>query len=458
MPPFEILDKSIKSEEILSRVNKHLAENMKNKEYENDPFLEAEEKINNQGDNFDTLDGSYEKICRNCDPWTFVQITSHRAKTGEYIVFVKKIIRKLIHPFTKLILGKQREFNIQLSTFLGNFLTDFRQQAVYEEEKRELLIERLKNEIINKAVEDQNGVINRSIEEQRNENRVLEERMRGLQRAFDSLESAYYSITKDLAEAMSTRVSKGDLQNEDVKAVNSLISRAKSHFLYHRFNEQFSGDIESEKKLYIPYIKYFKNCKNVLDLGCGRAPFLRLLHENGIPGTGIDSNASMVAKVRKEGFSIEHKDALEYLMNIENSSVDGVFMGHLVEHLKLEELITLLRYSHMKLDTGGRFIFETPNTGSLFVLSNVYFKDGTHQLPRHPDFYRFLVEDIGFRDIELKYSYRVPMEEKLTFLPPAETPGGGKAEEKEHGIHNENINFLRDFLFNGTNVAIIARK
>ncbi len=454
---------SLRSEEILKRVRKHVAEKTRDETYSTDPFLEAEKhdsKINHQEQAhtfLDSLDRAYEKLCQDADPWEFIEITSHRGKVGTYIVLLKKLLRKAIHPITKLILGKQREFDLQLSMFLGRLVNTFREHVTQEEDKKQARHEKLLMEILDgykKTQEVQNEILKRQNNAIDFQNKVAknEERLNSIQRAFDSLELAYCSLTKDMAKSLTRSNGKTGKDREEAEKI---ISRARSHFSYKKFNEKFSGEVEFEKKLYKQYLKYFRGCQKVLDLGCGRAPFLELLKENSIGALGVDSDIKMVESARRSGFNIEQGDALEYIEKQGSETFDGIFMGHLVEHFPLHDLVSVLRHSYISLKKGCYLVFETPNIASLFVLSNAYFKDGTHSLPRHAEFYKFLAEDVGFRDVSIKYSYRVSEEEGLKLMPEDSVD---KTLQPERKVYNHNIRFLRDTLFGETNTAIIAKK
>ena len=64
---------------------------------------------------------------------------------------------------------------------------------------------------------------------------------------------------------------------------------------------------------------------------------------------------------------------------------------------------------------------ETPNTASLYVMANTYYRDPTHQRPVHPETYEFLARAHRFSDVELRYSSPVPFHVSVPPLPSVET-------------------------------------
>ncbi len=57
-------------------------------------------------------------------------------------------------------------------------------------------------------------------------------------------------------------------------------------FDYGRFAERFRGTEEYVKAGQEFYLPYFRDCRNVLDIGCGRGEFLEMMRSAGCPGEG----------------------------------------------------------------------------------------------------------------------------------------------------------------------------
>src|SRR5580698_8083642 len=80
-------------------------------------------------------------------------------------------------------------------------------------------------------------------------------------------------------------------------------------FDYSRFAERFRGSEEYVTAGQQFYLPYFQNCKNVLDIGCGRGEFLKMMRDAGVPARGIELCAESVAVCRAQGLEAEIADA-----------------------------------------------------------------------------------------------------------------------------------------------------
>ena len=74
----------------------------------------------------------------------------------------------------------------------------------------------------------------------------------------------------------------------------------------------------------------------VLELACGPGVFLDLLAARGISCSGVDIDDGMVAECRANGHDVVLGDALKYLADVNNSSLNGLFAAHFLEHLPSE--------------------------------------------------------------------------------------------------------------------------
>lgn len=177
--------------------------------------------------------------------------------------------------------------------------------------------------------------------------------------------------------------------------------------LYVSFEERFRGSrdlIKERLKVYLPYIaKSIVGTTEtpVLDIGCGRGEWLELLRENGYAGLGIDRNRIMIHQCLELGLDAAESDAIEYLRNREKDSLGAVTGFHIVEHLPLNVLLSLLDECLNALKPGGMIIFETPNPENLIVGACNFYTDPTHLRPIPPATLKFLAEARGFRDVEI---------------------------------------------------------
>ena len=217
---------------------------------------------------------------------------------------------------------------------------------------------------------------------------------------------------------------------------------------YVGFENRFRGNEEDVKKQQESYLPYFKNKGKVLDLGCGRGEFLELLKKNGIESEGLDVNQQMVDICHEKGLCCQKGDILEKLAEKEDNSLSGIFSSQVIEHLLPSYLKRLLELAYIKLAPLSHIVLETINPTSVFSLVQIYFLDISHEKPLHPQALKFLMESVGFEDVEIKYSK--PMEEeKLRELPGA---------DETISIMNQNIDKLNRLLYSPPNYAVIGKK
>ena len=172
--------------------------------------------------------------------------------------------------------------------------------------------------------------------------------------------------------------------------------------IYVAFEDEFRGrrdDIKERCKVYIPYLEQIKKkigTFTTLDIGCGRGEWLELLKENRFTAQGIDINRIMVQQCKDLELEVDEADAIFYLSEQESNSI-GIITGfHIIEHLNLKILITLIEESLRVLIPGGILIFETPNPENIIVGSCNFYVDPTHNRPIPPITSKFLLESRGF--------------------------------------------------------------
>ena len=183
--------------------------------------------------------------------------------------------------------------------------------------------------------------------------------------------------------------------------------------VYALFEERFRGspaDIARGQRWYLDVLKGVPG--PVLDVGCGRGEFLRLLASAGIAGSGLESNPVSVAACRRDGLEVEQGDALVALARRPAGKLGAVVAFQVVEHWPPEAIFGFLQEARRVLAPGGVLVAETVNTDSLSTLRTFYL-DPTHVRPVPPEALRFLAEAAGFSDARIELRSPLPASQRL---------------------------------------------
>jgi SAM-dependent methyltransferase len=195
-------------------------------------------------------------------------------------------------------------------------------------------------------------------------------------------------------------------------------------FDYSHFEAQFMNR-EYIQMLRQPQIRYFKDCKKVMDLACGPGFFLELLNQAGIEAVGVDRNETLVEKIRQKQLKAVHSDVFRYLDTVEER-YEGIFCSHLLEHLPFAEVVRLIEKIVLRLLPEGTLVFVLPNPGSIRLHLFGFWRD-----PEHVRFYNgsLIASVCQHYGLKLEYSneeetpnqLKTPRLEPISF--PTDKPG-----------------------------------
>ena len=164
------------------------------------------------------------------------------------------------------------------------------------------------------------------------------------------------------------------------------------------------SDIEARLERYLPYLACAQVGQPgwpVLDLGCGRGEWLRLLRKRGLLARGVDTNPAMLDEARKEGLDVSNVDLITALRSAEASSVGAVTAFQVVEHLDQNTLLALFQQALRVLQPGGVLLLETPNPENLQVGAYSFWLDPTHVRPIPPPLLAHSASYFGFIDVAI---------------------------------------------------------
>jgi SAM-dependent methyltransferase len=173
--------------------------------------------------------------------------------------------------------------------------------------------------------------------------------------------------------------------------------------LYSALEDRFRGtreEIKERLKIYLPYVQALPD-PIVIDLGSGRGEWLELLTEAGIKARGVERNSVSIAQCRERGFDVVDNDVISYLRSLAGASVSTITGFHIIEHVSIDALVTLLDEVLRVLRPGGVAIFETPNPENVLVGSNFFYLDPTHKHPVPSELMEFLFDNRGFDATEV---------------------------------------------------------
>ncbi|RXA20099.1 class I SAM-dependent methyltransferase [Methanosarcina sp. MSH10X1] len=393
-------------------------------------------------------------------------ISSHRPFAGAILVKGRELVHGEVKRYVDSIISKQNEFNRTVASALNKLSRQVRSEVnrevtgKIESLKADLYnqmdqgIENLKTEV-NKELTSEKDSLKLEIRKEIN-NGAASLKPEVCKEVDTVLNSFIYSLNTELENKIWLRSVLDKKIGESYELQEIKLSEPEELGInYFKFEERFRGSCEDIKGRQSKFFKYFEGRSNVLDIGCGRGEFLELLKEKGVDAKGVDLDEDMIAQCRSRGLCVELNDAVSYLEQLPDGSLDGIFIDQVVEHLKPEYLTKLLRLCYRKLGFGHYILIETVNPLSLFSFANFYI-DLTHVKPVHPETLKFLLESTGFTELEVFFISPVSEEARLEKLPVFE--GVTDKEKAITEIYNRNIDLLNSRLYGAQDYAVIGKK
>lgn len=148
------------------------------------------------------------------------------------------------------------------------------------------------------------------------------------------------------------------------------------------------------------YIPLFAHCASVLDIGCGPGMFLDMIKEHNpvCQSLGIDIDQAMVDRVTQRGFRGKCLPVTR-LSELTGERFDGIYAGHIIEHLTGNEALIFLSTCYTLLNPGGLFLCKTPNWEVPYVRHEGFWLDITHVRPYPARLLDKILNDIGYVNV-----------------------------------------------------------
>lgn len=295
------------------------------------------------------------------------------------------------------------------------------QRLTQQAQEREQQITQQTQELISKSQEQ--------IQQLEQQNQVLQKLTEWQKQVLAQLNSDFAVVRRDavlqrnsfsdLIESMQ-KVYQHELTTVEKEKIVLQYSEEHLENYYVAFEDAFRGDSSDIKKtlqIYLPYLQIVKHESaeelQILDIGCGRGEWLKLLAEQNITARGVDLNRVMVKECHDQELAVELNDAIEFLKAQQDNSVSVITAFHIIEHLPFSLLYALFRQALRVLKPKGMIIFETPNPENILVGSHTFYHDFTHKNPITPTSIEFLARYNGFTDTQILRLHPYPENAKV---------------------------------------------
>lgn len=346
-------------------------------------------------------------------------------------------------------LEELKKWNKEQEQIFASWMEDKKQEISLLQDQLKTLQEELRESNI--RAEQETEKIRKELEEKLNEQQLnhtvkVDKLNEALEKSEENMSYLTYKMNKIKKEGIKVKLIEGKSEIEE----KGLAVDEEVKLDYFLFENKFRGTEKSIKKNQEQYLKYYKGKENILDIGCGRGEFLELLNEHHISAQGIDVYGEFADYCKDKGLKAAKQDALSYMREQKDNSIGGIFMGQVAEHLENDYLLNLLANCHEKMEKGAYFIAETPNPTNLSTFASSFYLDPSHVKPVHPEAFKFMLEYVGFKEVEIIYTESSKSAYRLPLL---NASGASNLEE-----FNSGINCLSDMLMGSLDYAVVAKK
>lgn len=169
---------------------------------------------------------------------------------------------------------------------------------------------------------------------------------------------------------------------------------------YFAYAHDFEGGDHATYDIATRLAGYLGACDSILDIACGQGSMLRVCRALGKRVQGIEADPALVQALRADGFTVYEGFIPNDLASIEPEPFDGVFIGHIVEHLHPSEFQTLLEWIFDHVADHGVVMIQTPDFSAPGVGLENFWLDSTHIRPYPVRLLKAMLSKSGFVPVE----------------------------------------------------------
>jgi SAM-dependent methyltransferase len=212
-----------------------------------------------------------------------------------------------------------------------------------------------------------------------------------------------------------------------------------------------AGAREGVIERYRPLAQRFRGLGPVIDLGFGGGEMLEILTGMEIAARGVDVDPEAVERAVASGLAVTRADARDYLGSMADATLGGIFAGHLLEQMRPDDAIDLLKLASHKLRPGGRLVIVGYNVTSVQLRATAWYADPGNVRPMPSALIELLLRQWGFTDVSVEpYGPEPPRLETV--------PGGSGGARPTADAVNRNVERLNQLLFTPLAHAIVATR